>query len=121
MRVMVDEVSAPATAGERAAAAVTAISFYFIGEGIPALQDREAAIWLTELKDFPAWAIDHAVSAWVGRETPAKKRCRKPLPGDIADLAAQAMASVYQCKTKLDWWDKYQGAYPSYIERTAAR
>ncbi|WP_406646902.1 hypothetical protein QEZ52_00395 [Aliisedimentitalea scapharcae] len=48
--------------------------------------------WYAELRDFPAWAIQDACRWWMGAENGDRRK--RPMPGDIAELARKKTSCV---------------------------
>ncbi|MBI1425795.1 MAG: hypothetical protein GC149_20410 [Gammaproteobacteria bacterium] len=61
---------------------------YYVAELPPEIHEGLARQWVSVLKEFPEWAIENAITAWLIRD----KRGRKPVPGQIHDLAAQQVS-----------------------------
>lgn len=112
----IEAVTAPATKTEVATLALCAIAQHWVGEQPAVVQKFTANLWQTHLGIYPAWAIERAVIWWTGPENDAKRRSKRPQPGDIAERCNAEMAIVRMAETHLKWWSQYRGAYPSFIE-----
>lgn len=83
---------APADRHWTSGCVATLLSHYFVAHMPEGAMRAAADVWLSELRAYPAWSIESAARWWVSRENPDRKR--KPLPGDISDIAHRKLAPV---------------------------
>lgn len=119
LTMAVDAASTPATPADIGKHALVVISQYFIGDQPAVVREATAAMWVEHLDEFPEWAIRNAVTWWVGPDNAAKARHRRPLPGDIAERCRMEVAPITRARQAVAHWEKYRGAYPSFLEPTA--
>lgn len=113
IRDAIDGASAPPTPEDIGVYVLAVISEYWVGEKPQIVADIVNAIWIEHLSPFPAWAIKAAVSWWLGPDNP--KRGNRPKPGDIAKRAAHEAAYLESAQNSVARWEKYRGAYPSFL------
>jgi hypothetical protein len=114
----IEHASTPARPDDIGTQVMIIIAQYFVGDQPKVIRDATIAIWMEHLAPFPLWAIKRAVSWWLGPDNPAPRRARRPQPGDLAEACRDQIAAIDRARQHVAWWEKYQGAYPSFITAT---
>ena len=77
---------------------------YFQGEISERMMRVIAADWCHEMQEFPAWAIAKSVRWYISRINPDRRR--KPLPGDISDIAQRELGPIFAAKDAIRRFDQ---------------
>ena len=60
--------------------------------------------WCHEMQEFPAWAIAKSVRWYISRVN--LDRRKKPLPGDISDIAQRELGPIFAAKSAIRRFDQ---------------
>ncbi|SEN87406.1 hypothetical protein SAMN04489859_102031 [Paracoccus alcaliphilus] len=93
---------------------VTLLYHYFAADIAPAAIEAMAEDWITELREYPAWAIEAACKAWLSKDNP--KRGKKPMPGDISEGADKSAALITSARQMIKFYEKYGDQPPAYLK-----
>ena len=77
---------------------------YFQGETSERMMRVIADDWCHEMQEFPAWAIAKSVRWYISRINPDRRR--KPLPGDISDIAQRELGPIFAAKSAIRRFDQ---------------
>mgnify|MGYP003656552509 FL=1 len=77
---------------------------YFQGEISEQMMRVIADDWCHEMQEFPAWAIAKSVRWYISRINPDRRR--KPLPGDISDIAQRELGPIFAAKSAIRRFDQ---------------
>ena len=77
---------------------------YFQGEISERMMRVIADDWCREMQEFPAWAIAKSVRWYISRINPDRRR--KPLPGDISDIAQRELGPIFAAKSAIRRFDQ---------------
>ena len=77
---------------------------YFQGEISERMMRVIADDWCREMQEFPAWAIAKSVRWYISRINPDRRR--KPLPGDISDIAQRELGPIFAAKDAIRRFDQ---------------
>jgi hypothetical protein len=117
VKAMLPSLSAPAKPQQVAQMVAVLLNMYFVVDQRSEVFKGIASRWLAELEDFPEWAIDRAVTWWIGRDNP--KRDRRPMPGDIAARAKREMGHINAARQQIKFFEKYGDNPPDFVKRMA--
>ena len=80
---------------------------YFVGDLPDNFAKSFGDDWDAELATYPAWAILKARRWWLSREN-KKWKHRKPVPGELSEVAHKAMGPVIYARSCVDRWERAQ-------------
>ena len=108
IRQILREMLPPQNPQDRLSVLHVTLGHYYQGSTDPNLIGGMVAMYINELADYPDWAVRDACIWWVGREN--SDRRRKPLPGDLAEVAHRNTALLRVAQMRINAFDGDQNA-----------